>query len=278
MAYEESYFFGKCNVVCEAETTADNGKTVTITDGTNSFTGTIVNRVASFFIPGKTTYTVTLSDGGTTEWTGTIAAGYGENIHVMLADGYESIKEKQIMSAQEIAAATAGTLGNAVPDADALKSLNENLTDLTSDGDIVSFSVGADEKPYITYKVGADTVTKKLGDFDVTILKFSHPNGQFSGGVGQNDWATIKSVDLTPYENMTRATISFSNEKHDARMRILDQNDNTIIQTGSYNGDVDISGATSLKFQIMSGNHYAPPQAHMYIDISPIITTISEAM
>ena len=127
MAYEESYFFGKCNVVCEAETTADNGKTVTITDGTNSFTGTIVNRVASFFIPGKSTYTVTLSDNGTTEWTGTIAAGYGENIHIMLADGYESIKEKQIMSAQEIAAATAGTLGNAVPDADAFKALNENL-------------------------------------------------------------------------------------------------------------------------------------------------------
>lgn len=42
--------------------------------------------------------------------------------------------------------------------------LNNNLTSLNDNGQIENFHIGEDGKPYITYKVGADTVSKKLGD------------------------------------------------------------------------------------------------------------------
>ena len=41
--------------------------------------------------------------------------------------------------------------------------LNNNLTALNDGGNIEDFHIGEDGKAYITYKVGADTVTKKLG-------------------------------------------------------------------------------------------------------------------
>lgn len=44
-----------------------------------------------------------------------------------------------------------------------LEEVNTNLSTLTDSGNIEFFSVGADGSPYITYKAGADTVTKKLG-------------------------------------------------------------------------------------------------------------------
>ena len=41
--------------------------------------------------------------------------------------------------------------------------INNNLTALNDGGNIEDFHIGEDGKAYITYKVGADTVTKKLG-------------------------------------------------------------------------------------------------------------------
>ena len=41
--------------------------------------------------------------------------------------------------------------------------LNTSLNHLSDNGKVTNFSVGKDGNPYITYKAGADTVTKKLG-------------------------------------------------------------------------------------------------------------------
>ena len=41
--------------------------------------------------------------------------------------------------------------------------VDSNLVELTDSGNIENFSVGEDGSPYITFKVGADSVTKKLG-------------------------------------------------------------------------------------------------------------------
>lgn len=56
------------------------------------------------------------------------------------------------------------------PKIDSVYELNSSL----ADGNL-SFSIGEDGDPYATYKVGADTVTKKLGE--PTLI------GTFSGSV-----------------------------------------------------------------------------------------------
>lgn len=53
--------------------------------------------------------------------------------------------------------------------------VNSNLTELTDSGNVQSFSIGEDGFPYITYKVGADSVTKKLGKMEMNSAIFS-PN------------------------------------------------------------------------------------------------------
>lgn len=53
--------------------------------------------------------------------------------------------------------------------------VNTNLTELTDSGNVQSFSIGEDGFPYITYKVGADSVTKKLGKMEMNSAIFS-PN------------------------------------------------------------------------------------------------------
>lgn len=168
MAYDDGYYYGQCKIICEAETLSDNGKAVTITDGSRSWSGTIANKICAFLVPGRGQYTITLvNTEEETEWSGVIEAGYGECIHVMLADGYEAIMVREKLTLEEIAASV-GSVADYVPDADAVKTLNNNLA-LKIPADITNFSVGEDGEPYITYKVGADSVTKKLGSMDMTI-------------------------------------------------------------------------------------------------------------
>ena len=65
-----------------------------------------------------------------------------------------------------------------------------------ADGNI-SFSVGEDGAPYATYKVGADTVTKKLGE--PTLI------GTFSGSV--NSGYNVATFNLTSYKNYKNLTL-----------------------------------------------------------------------
>lgn len=54
--------------------------------------------------------------------------------------------------------------------ADEFGEVNNNLISVTDGGQIENFHIGEDGKPYITYKVGADAVTKKLGSGNYTIV------------------------------------------------------------------------------------------------------------
>lgn len=94
MAYDDGYYYGQCKIVCEAEDTIDNGKTVSIVSGEKSWSKAIANKTAEFLVPGRDRYTVSLLDGEVTKWSGIIEAGYGECIHVMLADGYTPVIKK----------------------------------------------------------------------------------------------------------------------------------------------------------------------------------------
>ena len=55
---------------------------------------------------------------------------------------------------------------------------------VTDGGQIENFHIGEDGKPYITYKVGADSVTKKLGDlpdsFSFTIQAYTDPRSSYA--------------------------------------------------------------------------------------------------
>lgn len=127
MAYDDGFYYGQCKIICEAETIAYNGKTVTVTSGSFSKSGVIANKLFECIVPGRGQYTISVLDGGTTLWSGTVEAGYGECIHQMLADGYEAIIEKSKLTLAEIEAAP-GSVADYVPDADAVKTLNSNLT------------------------------------------------------------------------------------------------------------------------------------------------------
>lgn len=70
--------------------------------------------------------------------------------------------------------------------------LNSSL----ADGNL-SFSIGEDGDPYATYKVGADTVTKKLGE--PTLI------GTFSGRV--NSGYNVAIFNLTSYKNYKNLTL-----------------------------------------------------------------------
>lgn len=146
MGYDDGFYYGQCKLICLAESAADNGKTVSVSNGDRSWSGTVANQKCEFLVPNRTQYAVELIDGDDTDWTGTIEAGYGECILVHLADGYEAIVEKKKLTLDEIAASV-GSVADYVPDADAVKTLNANL------GGLVFSSV--DGVPYV--KVGADS-------------------------------------------------------------------------------------------------------------------------
>lgn len=78
--------------------------------------------------------------------------------------------------------------------ADEFDEVTNNLTALNDNGTIEDFHIGEDGKPYITYKVGADTVSKKLGDSEFIALSSAKSSGKFAN--------TINISHINGYEDM----------------------------------------------------------------------------
>lgn len=127
--YDDGFYYGQCKLICEVETLDGNGKTVTISDGTNNWSATVQNKIAAFLLPPRNKYTVTLINGAKSEYVKDVALGYGECYHLMLADGYDPIMQRDKLSLQEIAAST-GNIDGYVPDAAAVKELSGNMGNL----------------------------------------------------------------------------------------------------------------------------------------------------
>lgn len=86
--------------------------------------------------------------------------------------------------------------------AKALYKVNSSL----ADGNL-SFSIGEDGDPYATYKVGADTVTKKLGE--PTLI------GTFGGSVNtDHNSATFSLTSYKNYKNITLANMLIVIQKY----------------------------------------------------------------
>ena len=88
----------------------------------------------------------------------------GESIFTELKKFYHAFVDKKILkTAEEVAANTNDhNLASAV----VVGEIYNNL----AHGQIEGIYIGEDGKPYITYKVGADTVTKKLGSNGLELL------------------------------------------------------------------------------------------------------------
>ena len=124
--YDDGFYYGQCKLIFEAETVSDNGKTVTISDGATTKSGIVANKKCEFIVPGRSLWTATLLDStGDPEWTGKVEAGYGDCKHIMLADGYEAIMERNALSLNEIKAAT--NLDGYIPKAEAVKAISDSM-------------------------------------------------------------------------------------------------------------------------------------------------------
>ena len=95
-----------------------------------------------------------------------------KSIGEKIADGIQKfytafINQRVLTTPEEVQANTnEKNLASAV----VVGEIYNNLTSLNGGGQIEGIYIGEDGKPYITYKVGADTVTKKLGSNGLELL------------------------------------------------------------------------------------------------------------
>lgn len=131
---------GLNKIVCHAINNSDNGKQVSITNGTNTWSATIADLTATLFVPSiptpaRKTYTVTLGD-----FSKEIPMEFGASYDVYLADGYDYVMEKD------------------------LDALEQSIVNLLYNGDSksgVAFNFGIDAQGrygYVKKVNGADTV------------------------------------------------------------------------------------------------------------------------
>lgn len=132
----DSVIDGLNKVICRTAVTND-GQTVTITNGTNTYTSDVLGGIASFMIPSipapaKTPYTVTL---GT--YSRVINLGFGDSIDITLDEAHEPAIQGDIDNLQ--AQIDAGLTVNEVAAVRALlTSLNgKNLVSASSNGTVL---------------------------------------------------------------------------------------------------------------------------------------------
>lgn len=77
------------------------------------------------------------------------------------------LKDRVLRTAEEV---VANTNEDNLPSAVVVGELYNNLMCLNDNGQIENLHIGENGKPYITYKVGADAVTKKLGSNGLELL------------------------------------------------------------------------------------------------------------
>lgn len=89
--YDDGYYFGQAKVVALATKDEDNGKTVTLTNGTKTYTGTMADGKCVFTVPGKDRYTIRLGS-----YSRAVDVSYGECVGVYMAEGYELVYKKNL--------------------------------------------------------------------------------------------------------------------------------------------------------------------------------------
>lgn len=148
--FEDGYYFGQGKLICLAETDSDNGKIVTVKNESNTRTWTahIADKKCEFILPPKDRYSIELGEG---EYITKVDMSYGACIGVHLADGYGNVLYNDLLTLEEITAATDLSFKGA--SAESVNELNNNF------GNMIPFSFGITPNGEYGYKkVGADTV------------------------------------------------------------------------------------------------------------------------
>ena len=112
---------GLNKLVCRTAA-ANNGKVVSVTNGTNTWTATVASTLASFMIPSmpapaKTTYTVTLHNGDATAaalYTRYIELGFGDSVDITLDTAHEPATKGDISTASASLQSQITTLSNSL--------------------------------------------------------------------------------------------------------------------------------------------------------------------
>ena len=101
MGFADNFYYGQCKVVATSTTTADNGKTVVITNsGGRTWSGTMASKKCEFMLPPRDIYTIQLKSGNTVQYSTTIELGYGECRQIMVGmDPTTAIGIKAIVNA-----------------------------------------------------------------------------------------------------------------------------------------------------------------------------------
>lgn len=127
MGFDDGKYFQNCKLICIAPDGC-NGKTVSVTDGSKSYTGTVANNMVVFDLPGRSQYTVQLMNAASMSYQTTVELGYGECVALHLETGYEEVIKRELMSLEAITAST-GDLTKVAPQAAAVATLNSRIQD-----------------------------------------------------------------------------------------------------------------------------------------------------
>lgn len=76
--YAALTFFGQGKLICKSSSAADNGKTVSVTDGKKSWSAIMTDGVCTFTLPAKQKYTVCLLNGDNAEYVTDVIFGFGD--------------------------------------------------------------------------------------------------------------------------------------------------------------------------------------------------------
>lgn len=88
MAYDDSFYYGQCRIMCTTSDSSANGKTVVVTaSGGSSKSGVVADGKVEFLVPPRDHYTVKLMDGDAIKRQHELDCGYGECITVDI--GYD---------------------------------------------------------------------------------------------------------------------------------------------------------------------------------------------
>lgn len=80
------YHYGKCTLNIRSNKDADNGKSITVSDGYTTKSATIVFGLATVEVLGNKRYIISMVSGGSVEATATVDVKYGETVDIDIHD------------------------------------------------------------------------------------------------------------------------------------------------------------------------------------------------
>lgn len=131
-----------------------------------------------------------------------------------------------------------------------IKTEFDSVNSSLNDGNM-SFTVGEDGNPYATYKVGADTVTKKLGSGEIVI-----PRWEFNPTKGNSSGGAKVTFNVSNYSSIDIEALVMAYGKTTGYFKIYDSSNNIIYSNNTVgthkNVHIDISQYETITINAFS--------------------------